>query len=125
MAGSTTPWKSPHKLVKVTLYLSKSWVKLAGGHSISKLPPVTGMRPSVFQLMVTYLMCTVKITGLAAFPCASTAVQTTFVSPTWKRLPDAGVHVAVPAPSTMSVVAGGVNLIIPPANCVEVEKISE
>src|SRR5678815_70801 len=48
--------------------------------------------------------CTVRLkpAGAAALPRASVALQATGVVPSAKLLPDAGTHVALPAPSTAS-----------------------
>ena len=48
---------------------------------------------------------TVKVTE-AVLPCLSVAVQVTLVSPIEKLLPEGGVQVATPGPSTTSYVVG-------------------
>jgi sulfopyruvate decarboxylase TPP-binding subunit len=49
-----------------------------------------------------------NVTGTAAFPCESVAVQVTVVEPMGKMVPEDGTQVARPLPSTVSVVVGGV-----------------
>jgi hypothetical protein len=75
-------------------------------------PPATAVPlPSTAEVRavtggVVSTTCTIKLVGVALFPCVSAAVQVTVVLPKGKVDPEAGEHVATPAPSTASEVAG-------------------
>ena len=56
--------------------------------------------------MIGWTTCTTNVVGVALFPCESVAVQVTCVFPTGNSEPEAGVHEAIPAPSTRSEVDG-------------------
>src|SRR5574339_1056414 len=58
--------------------------------------------PEELELAIT---CTLKVSD-AEFPAESLAEQVTVVVPTGNKLPEAGTHVANPAPSTRSDVVG-------------------
>ena len=50
----------------------------------------------------------------ASLPASSVALQVTVVVPIWKLVPEAGKQVAVPGPSTASVVPGEVYVTLAP-----------
>src|SRR5918911_1538822 len=69
----------------------------------------------------TRFTVTLKL-ALPVFPCESVAVHVTFVVPTGKLLPDAGLHVGVSGPSTVSLaVASPYVTAFPPGSSVEVD----
>ena len=55
-----------------------------------------------------------NVTGTASFPAASSAVHVTCVVPTAKRVPEAGVQLATPSPSTASCVEGALQVTTAP-----------
>ena len=73
--------------------------------------PVASAETSAGGVMAgAVLSCTItlKPTGVAALPWLSVALQVTGVVAIANCVPDAGLQVAVPAPSTASLVAGDV-----------------
>ena len=60
--------------------------------------------------------CTLKVSGVAAFPLESLALQETAVSPSGKVAPEAGEQITTTGPSTASVAVGFVYVTVAPVD---------
>jgi hypothetical protein len=105
-----------------------STLSFALAENVTAVPPVDSLSTeksagtlTTGGVVSSMLTVTVK-DAEPVFPCESVALHVTVVVPTGKVLPDAGLHVGVSGPSTMSVaVASPYVTAFPPGLSVEVE----